>query len=90
MYKCGNIYSNTNTASADAARRFETTTVNLATAYISVATQSQTFGNAAGQNYTVAAGGSITLSNFDVSTLYFKNTGAGVNGTVNIIGLQEA
>jgi hypothetical protein len=64
--------------------------LTFATAYISVATQSQTFGNAAGYNYTVAAGGSFTLSNFDVSTLYFKNTGAGVNGTVNIIGAQES
>jgi hypothetical protein len=87
-YKTGTIYSATNTASADTARQITATPTNLAVAYISVATQGQTFGNASAQTYAVAAGGSMTLSNFDVSTLWFKNTGAGSNGTVNILGVQ--
>jgi hypothetical protein len=83
----GTIYVKADLAAADTARRFETTAKLLLKAYITVATQSQSFGTSASQVFPVAANGTIYLENVDISTLYFKNTTGGQNGTVSILGV---
>jgi hypothetical protein len=80
------VYSKTTTMSDDKIHAFETSQIKLESAYISVATQAMKFGDAVSQNYQVAAGGYFFLRKLDVSKLYFRNAGAGANGTVNIIG----
>lgn len=85
----GAVYRNSDTATADTARRFETVAKKLRDVVIQVATQDQLFGNSSTQDYLVAAGSSFKLSKVDVSTLYFKNSGAGLNGTVRILGVEE-
>jgi len=85
----GAVYVNSDTAEADTARRFETTPKILKDVIISVVTQSQLFGNSAGQTYPVAADATIGITKIDISTLYFKNAAAGQNGTVHILGVEE-
>ena len=84
----GAVYSNSDTAATDAARRFETTSKKLRSVLIQVTTNAQLFGDSSNQYISVAAGGSWGLSEVDISTLYFKNETAGQNGTVNIIGTE--
>ncbi len=83
----GQVYAKSDTAAADAARRFETSEKKLSWAYITVTTQSQSFGDSSSQPAAVAANASIEVRNVDISTLYFKNTSAGQNGTVSIVGV---
>ena len=85
----GAIYENQNTASADTARRFETSAKKLRDVVIRVATNNQLFGNAANQRYPVNVGETVSFSKVNVSTLYFKNATAAQNGTVNILGVEE-
>lgn len=85
----GAIYENQNTASADNARRFETSAKKLRDVVIQVSTNAQLLGGATNQRYVVGAGETIGFTKVDISTLYFKNATAGQNGTVNIIGVEE-
>ena len=82
-------YVNTDTATADTARRFETTSLYLKDFIIIVSTYAQLFGDATGQTYPVAAGATIGMSGIDISTLYFKNSVAGENGKVDILGVRR-
>ena len=75
---------------ADAARRFETSATKLRGAVIQVTTKSQSFGDASNQRLAIAPGGSMALGELDISTLYFKNAIAGQNGTVTILGVNDA
>jgi hypothetical protein len=85
----GEIYTKTDTASADTARRFETTAKRLRDAWIQVATNTTLFGDSSGQTYSVADGGYFYLRGVDISSLYFKNATPGSNGVVRIIGTLE-
>ena len=85
----GTIYENEDTATSDAARRFETSELKLRWALVTVATQSQSFGDDSNQRTEKAAGTEFPLEKADISTLYFKNTNAGQNGTVRILGVRE-
>lgn len=85
----GDVYSNTNAATADAARRFETSEKKLRDSWIYVATKDQLFGDASNQYFTAASGGVIQIRDIDISTLYFKNLNAGSNGVVSIVGVME-
>ncbi len=82
------IYSKSDTAGADAARRMEATTTILKHAFIQVTTQAQLFGDVTTQTVSVAAGATIQMENVDLSSLYFKNAAAGQNGTVSIMGTK--
>jgi len=84
----GAIYVKSDTASADTARRFETTEKKVRKAYITVTTKAQLLGTTASQVFTVAAGGTIFLDDVDLSTLYFKNAAAGENGTVAVLAVE--
>jgi hypothetical protein len=85
----GAVYENENTATSDATRRFETTSKKLKDVIIQVETNDQLFGNASNQRFKVTAGASMGFTQVDLSTLYFKNAGAGLNGTVRIIGVED-
>ena len=86
----GATYENQDTAAGDAARRFETSAKDIRGAVIQVTTKSQSFGDASNQRLVLAPGGSMALGEIDISTLYFKNTVAGQNGTVTILGVNDA
>jgi len=83
----GAIYADSDTASGDTARRFETSALKLTWAAIQVTTQAQVFGDSSTQPVSYAAGATFELRNVDISTLYFKNAAAGQNGTVSIVGI---
>ena len=85
----GSVYVKSDTASSDAARRFEATEKRLRDVVIIVKTNDQLLGDSSGQTYPVAAGEAIGFTLVDVSTLYFKNAGAGSNGTVHILGVED-
>ena len=85
----GTVYANSHTATTDAVRRFETSAKRLRNAWVEVLTNAQSFGDADTQPYAVAVGDGIWLQDVDISTLYFRNTSAGDNGTVVIIGSEE-
>lgn len=85
----GSIYVNSDTASTDAARRFETTSKKLRDVIITVGTKAQFFGDSSNQTYRVLVGEAIGFTKVDISTLYFKNYASGQHGTVHILGVEE-
>jgi hypothetical protein len=85
----GAVYVNSDTATNDNPRHFEATSRKLAWAVISVETNDQLFGNAAGQAFPLAAAGTMGIGRVDLSTLYFRNRNAGQNGTVYILGVED-
>jgi len=85
----GNVYVNSDTATADTARRFETTKKLLRDVVIRVRTKNQLFGDADGQTFPLDAGEGMGFVLVDISTLYFKNAVAGENGTVYILGTED-
>lgn len=85
----GNIYRNKDTATADTARRFETTQKILKDVIIRVKTFGQFFGDSSTQDVPVEAGEWFSLTGLvDISTLYFKNDTSGENGVVHILGVE--
>lgn len=85
----GGTYHKSDTAVADTARRFETTSKKLRDIVIQVATYAQLFGDVTAQAYRVEAGETVGFTKVDVSTLYFKNATAGQNGIVRILAVVE-
>lgn len=85
----GTVYVKSDTATADTARRFETTSKMLRDVIITVKTYAQLFGDSAGQTYPVAADGTFRITQIDISTLYFKNVTAGQNGIVHILAVND-
>ena len=85
----GAVYVNSDTATGDGARRFETSPKRLRDVVIRVKTNDQLFGDADGQTFPLAAGESMGFTLVDISTLYFKNAAAGQNGVVHIIGTED-
>jgi len=85
----GVVYENQDTAAADTARRFETTSKKLRDVVIKVSTYAQYFGDASNQRLQVGVDGTLGFTLVDLSTLYFKNVEAGKNGTVTILGVEE-
>lgn len=84
----GKVYVNSDIASADTARRFETSWTYLEDITIIVKTKAQLFGDENGQTYPVGVGETLGYSRIDISSLYFKNETAGENGTVHILGVE--
>lgn len=85
----GNVYSKTMTMTNNNATRFETVSKKLRDIIITVTTQAMLFGKLGVEVYPVAASGTIGFTQVDISTLYFKNSTAGQNGTVKILGVEE-
>lgn len=85
----GATYVNSNTATTDAARRFETAEKMLRDVLIQVATKTQLFGDSANQTFPVVHGDRFRITQIDISTLYFKNAVAGENGIVHILAVED-
>ncbi len=85
----GAVYVNSNTATADSARRFETSAKKLRDIIICVETKDQLFGNSSSQIFPVTAGSNFGITQIDISALYFKNKTAGQNGAVYILAVED-
>lgn len=83
----GATYVNSDTATDDNPRRFETTSEKLRDVVIIVKDYAQLFGTVSGQTYPVAVDETIGFTKIDISTLYFKNATADEDGTVHILGV---
>lgn len=85
----GATYVNQDTATGDAARRFETSEKKLRDVVLRCATNDQLLGDSSGQTYPLNVGETLSFEKLDASTLYFKNAVGGSNGTVDILGVEE-
>lgn len=85
----GNVYSKTMTMANDNATRFETTVKKLRDVVIIVKTHPMLLGETGVEVYPVAADETVGFTKVDISTLYFKNAGAGNNGVITILGTEE-
>ena len=86
----GDAYSKTMTMTDDNATRFETVEKSLRDVVISVETNPMLLGKTGVEVFTVAINASIGWGKIDVSTLYFKNAGAGNNGKITILGVADS
>lgn len=86
----GDVYSKTMTMSDDNATRFETSEKSLRDVVILVETNDMLLGSTGVEVFTVAAGASTGWEKVDISTLYFKNAGAGNNGTISILAVADS
>lgn len=84
----GDVYENEHTAASDAAFRFETTETKLRGAVILVSTHDALIGDSSNQRYQKTYGTTLSVSDVDLSKLYFKNATAGQNTKINIIGVK--
>ena len=85
----GNVYSKTMTMTDDNATRFETSAKKLRDVVIIVTTHDMLLGETGVEVYPVGVKEPIGFTKVDISTLYFKNAGAGNNGTITILGVEE-
>lgn len=85
----GVIYTKQMTMTADTATRFETSTKLLRDIVIIVNTEDMLLGSEITTIYPVGAGETVGFTKVDISTLYFKNAGAGANGTITILAVEE-
>ena len=85
----GNIYSKTMTMTDDNATRFEVAAKKLRDVVIIVKTHPMLLGETGVEVYPVGANETIGFTKVDISTLYFKNAGAGNNGVITILGVEE-
>lgn len=85
----GNVYSKTMTMTDDNATRFETSEKKLRDVVIIVKTNPMLLGETGVEVYPVGANEAVGFTKVDISTLYFKNAGAGNNGVITILGTEE-
>ncbi len=85
----GGTYSKTMTMSDDNATRFESSKKTLRDVIILVETNSMLLGLSGTEVFPVATDGTIGWTKVDISTLYFKNAGAGNNGKITILGVED-
>ena len=86
----GDVYSKTMTMSDDNATRFESSIKTLSDVIIIVETNPMLLGKTGLEVFTVASGASIGWAKVDISTLYFKNAGAGNNSKITILGVEDS
>lgn len=85
----GNVYSKTMTMADNNATRFETSGKRLRDVVVLVETNPMLLGEEGLEVYTVGANQAVGFTMVDISTLYFKNAGAGNNGKISILGVEE-
>ena len=85
----GATYSKTMTMSDDNATRFETSIKTLRDVIILVETNPMLLGKTGTEVFPVATDGTTGWAKVDISTLYFKNAGAGNNGKITILGVED-
>ena len=86
----GDTYSKTMTMANDSAIRFETAEKSLRDVIIIVETNPMLLGSTGVEVFPVATNGNIGWSKVDISTLYFKNAGAGNNGKITILAVEDS
>jgi len=85
----GMPYSNSDTATNDEPRRFETTQLILRDAVIRNNSQfSQQLGGIDAQEFELPGAAEIGIQFLDLSQFYFRNTTPGSNGTIEIFGTR--
>ena len=84
----GVAYSKTLTMTDDNATRFETAAKILRDIVIIVQTKPMLLGSTTVEVYPMAINDTVGITKLDISTLYFKNAGAGDNGTISILGVE--
>jgi hypothetical protein len=82
----GGVYIDSMTMVDDHAQRFAVHEYILRDVTVSVATQTIVFGNQSRQTFPRADTKELTFQYLDLQYFWFKNAGAGANGTVHIIG----
>jgi len=85
----GNVYSKTMTMTDNNATRFETASKKLRDVVIIVKTHPMLLGETGVEVYPVGVNEAVGFTKVDISTLYFKNAGAGNNGVITILGVEE-
>ena len=85
----GDVYSKTMTMSDNNATRFESSKKTLRDVIILVETNPMLLGLSGTEVFPMATGGTIGWAKVDISTLYFKNAGAGNNGKITILGVAD-
>lgn len=85
----GTTYENAHTMANDSAYRFEASATRLRDLNIVVEDEDAVLGDSSNQRYPVKVGEHKGFSSMDISTLYFKNAGAGNNTTIKILGVNE-
>ena len=85
----GDVYCKPMTMSDDNATRFESSKKTLRDVIIIVETNPMLLGQSGTEVFPVAAGGTIGWAKVDISTLYFKNAGAGNDGKITILGVAD-
>ena len=85
----GDTYSKTMTMANDSATRFETVTKTLRDVVILVETNPMLLGSTGVEVFPVAKDASVGWRKIDISTLYFKNKTAGLNGKITILGVAD-
>jgi len=85
----GGVYAKSMTMTDDNPTRFAVSHKKLWDVIILVETNSMLLGSSMRQVYTVGAGEAVGFTGVDISTLYFKNAGAGSNGKITVLGVEE-
>lgn len=85
MYESVITYQHT--ATDDIPFRLISTKLWLRTANIHILTQDASYGGLYNQDASVAAGSVAFFDDFNLADLYFKNSGAGANTTIRIVGI---
>lgn len=85
----GDTYSKTMTMSDNNATRFESSAKTLRDVIILVETNPMLLGLSGTEVFPVAADGTIGWAKVDISTLYFKNKTADLNGKITILGVAD-
>lgn len=89
LFFSGRIYSKTMTMTDDSPTRFMVSSKRLIDVVILVETYGMLLGESGTVVYPVGAGETIGFTQADISTLYFKNAGAGNNGKITILAVEE-
>lgn len=85
----GNVYSKTMTMADDNPTRFEAAAKKLRDVVIIVKAHPMLLGETGVVVYPVGANETVGFTKVDISTLYFQNAGAGNNGVITILGVEE-
>lgn len=84
----GDVYENEHTMVNDDAYRFSETPLLLRDVLIRVSTYDALIGDSANQRYPRSVGSTLGFVKIDLSKLYIKNSGAGDNTKITVLGTR--
>ncbi len=85
----GRVYENEMTMTENNPQRLHDKKTMVSDVIVYVSVNAMVFGNESNQRFPVAAGGSFSVRECDLSTLWFRNAVVGSNGKINIIGTRR-